>query len=162
MKDDEINEIESLKAQSDEYLAGWKRAKADYENLQKETEKKISGVRDYASENILTVILPIIDHFELALEHTPNISSCSPEDQKQLKNWITGLHAVRALWETVFNEMGLEVVDASGEFNPEIHEAIAEEENEDVAAGKIIRIEQNGYKLKDKLIRPAKVVLSKE
>lgn len=154
-------EMENLKALSEEYLAGWKRAKADYENLAKETERRTQDLAKYANENLLSAIIPIIDQFELALEHTPDITEFAEAERKRLKNWIIGLHAVKALWETAFKEIGLEQVPTDGAFDPSIHEAVAREASETIPTEKIIRVEQAGYLLNGKLLRPAKVIVAK-
>jgi molecular chaperone GrpE len=153
-------ELENLKALSEEYLAGWKRAKADYENLAKETERRTQNLVKFANENLLSAIIPIIDQFELALEHTPDITEFSEAEQKRLKNWIIGLHAVKAIWEAAFREMGLEQVATDGAFDPSVHEAVSREASEIVPTEHIIRVEQPGYLLNGKLLRPAKVVVS--
>lgn len=161
MQKDEYKDIEVLKARCEEYLAGWKRARADYENLTKETERKTRDLVKYANEHLLSVVIPMIDQFELALEHTPDITEFPAAEQKRLKNWVIGLHAVAALWETAFKEIGLEKVPVDGAFDPAIHEAVARETNETIPAEKIIRVEQSGYLLNGRLLRPAKVIVSK-
>jgi molecular chaperone GrpE len=158
----QIEDLETLKAHCEEYLAGWKRAQADYANLQKETEREKREFAKYANEKLLDNLLPAIDQYETALAFTPDLSALPEDEQKRLKNWIIGLHAVRSLWEVAFDSIGLKKVQATGGFDPQIHEVVGEEVSTDVPPGEIVRIAQNGWMLNEKLLRPAKVIVSKE
>ncbi len=152
---------EQLKAQCEEYLAGWKRAQADYANLKRETEKERIEISKFANERLLSNILPAIDQYELALSHEPDIKDLSGETAERIKTWIAGLRAVRAIWETTFGSIGLEQVKTEGAFDPSIHEAVGEEPSEEVAEGVIIHVNQSGWSLNGKLLRPAKVIIAK-
>jgi len=161
-KDDKkVPEESDACLQCDEFLAGWKRCKADYENLVKETEKKRTETVKYANEQLLTLLLPAIDQYETALAFTPDVSALPDDAQKTLKNWIIGLHAVRDLWEAAFDQIGLRKVPAEGPFDPAIHEAVDEEASESVPTGHVIRVTQDGWKIHDRLLCPAKVIVAK-
>jgi molecular chaperone GrpE len=155
-------DLETLRAQCEEYLSGWKRAQADYANLKKETEREKQEFAAYANERLLRELLPAIDQYETALSYTPDLSTLPEEDQKRLKNWIIGLHAVRSLWESVFANIGLTKVATTGTFDPRIHEVVDQEASDTVPPGDIVRVTQNGWKLQDKLLRPAHVIVSTE
>lgn len=94
-------EFEKIKAQCDEYLAGWKRAQADYANLEREMERERGSSMKYANERLLEDLLPAIDQFETALLYTPSVSSLSEEEAKRFAVWMNGLHAVRSLWKVL-------------------------------------------------------------
>ncbi|MEO5927431.1 MAG: nucleotide exchange factor GrpE [Patescibacteria group bacterium] len=151
---------EELKTQAEEYLAGWKRAQADYANLKKDSDREKQEYAKYANERLLDAILPAVDQFETALAYTPDISTLPEQEQKQFKNWIIGIHAVKALWDNVFTTVGLEKIPTTGAFDPQLHEAVGEESKEGVAPGEIVRTMQDGWKLNGKLLRPAKVIIS--
>jgi molecular chaperone GrpE len=159
--DDKEESIEELKEKCEEYLVGWKRAKADYENLQKETEQNKKEYADWAKEECLLRLLPAIDQYEVALHFTPELDLQSEKDQKIFDNWMIGLEAVRSLWQEAAKDLGLEKIPVKGKLDPEIHEAVGEEKSEDVPEGEIIRVTVNGYKIGDKVIRCAKVIISK-
>ncbi|MFA5185542.1 MAG: nucleotide exchange factor GrpE [Patescibacteria group bacterium] len=144
-----------------EYLSGWKRAQADYANLKRETDKEKAEFAMYANERLLERLLPAIDQFETALAFTPDTSNLPEDDKKKLTNWITGLQAVRGSWETVFKDIGLEKVPTDGAFDPLIHEAMAHEPSETVEEGNVVRSIQSGWRLNGKLLRPARVSVSK-
>lgn len=146
----------------EEYLAGWKRAQADYANLRKDTERERQEFVKYANERLLQTFLPAIDQYETALAYTPSIENLPVEDQKRLKNWLIGFQAVKALWESSFKDIGLERVPVKGTFDPRIHEAVAHEAGESVGKGEIIRAVEDGWQLNGKLLRPAKVVVAND
>jgi len=157
-----INEasMKELEEKCEEYLVGWKRAKADYENLMKETEQTKKEFMSWAKEDCLLRLLPALDQYEVALSFTPDLDLKSEKDKKAFDNWMIGLEAVRSLWQEAAKDLGLNKIEAKGKLDPEIHEAVGEEENEDVPAGEIIRVIVNGYKMNDKVIRCAKVIVS--
>lgn len=150
-----------LQKERDEYLAGWKRAQADYLNLQKESEKARTEYAKYATENCLERLLPAIDQFEIAMKFQPPLDMVPEGERKKFENWVTGLHAVKSLWEQAAKELGLEPVTCEGSLDPTCHEAVAEESHPTIGSGEIIKVMQNGWKLNGKLIRPAKVIISK-
>lgn len=155
-------ELERIKKERDEYLDGWKRAKADYDNLIKETERKRTEYTDWANERILTELLPAIDQYETAMQFTPSFEGCAEDQRKRFQNWMVGLEAVRSLWWNAVNDLGLEKIPVQGAFDPVMHDAVGEEEAESVPPGHIIRSTTNGYRLKGKVIRPAKVILNRK
>ncbi|MCW1892425.1 MAG: nucleotide exchange factor GrpE [Candidatus Uhrbacteria bacterium] len=157
----EGNDISKLTAERDEYLDGWKRAKADYDNLVRDTERKRSEFADWATERVLTQLIPALDQYEVALKFTPALDAIPVDQRRPFENWIVGLEAVRSLWWDAAKDLGLERVRITGAFDPTLHEAVGEESSDTVPAGEIIRATMNGYLLKGKLIRPAKVVVSK-
>lgn len=145
---------------AEEYLEGWKRAQADYANLKKETERERMEFVKYANERLLHDLLPAVDQYETALSFTPDISALPEDEQKKLKNWIIGLHAVKALLENTLQSVGLERVRVEGAFDPQIHEAVGREARESVAKGDIVTVAQDGWTLHGKLLRPAKVIIA--
>jgi len=148
------SEIEKLTEERDEYLAGWQRALADYDNLKKEVVKDKSDFAKYATEQIVMSLLPILDNFDQAIKH-------KPDSGDEIDAWMQGVIHIRKQLFDSLEEQGLSEVEIIKEFDPEIHESVGEEESDKVKPGQIIRIEQNGYRLKEKLIRPAKVIICK-
>ncbi len=160
-KKEVVDENDAMDAKCQEYLDGWKRAKADYDNLKKDFEKSRVEIAEYANENLLYELLPAIEHFETALEHVPDISNLADEDKKKLQNWITGIKAVKQLWEQAFRSIGLEHIETKNGFDPAMHEAVSTEQDPEKEEDEIIKIIQPGWKLKDKIIRPTKVIVNK-
>ncbi|MDP3793950.1 MAG: nucleotide exchange factor GrpE [Candidatus Uhrbacteria bacterium] len=144
-----------------EYLAGWKRAQADYQNLKKETEREKSEYTKYANERLLHELLPMIDQLALAMQHVPSISELSESQRKTWENWLTGLKAVQGSWDQLARIIGLERISVEGDFDPMLHEAAGEESAEEKSAGEIIRAVQDGWRLHGKVLRPARVIITK-
>lgn len=158
---DAEGEVTALKRQCDEYLAGWKRAQADYANLKRETKRDLEELAKYSAERTVYALLPVIDQFETALRHVPPLENLSEDKRRIFETWIEGLEAVRSVWEAAARDLGLERVPTKGELDPAVHEAVAEEIAPSVPSGGIVRAAQSGWKLNGKLLRPAKVIVSK-
>ncbi len=157
---DEQN-LDDIMLKCEEYLAGWKRAQADYANLKRESDREKLEYSKYANERLLSDLLPAVDQFEIALDFLPDISQVPDEQRKKLENWFVGMKAVRGLWENAFQTIELEKVRTDAGFDPLLHEAVGEEEREELPEGTILRVVQPGWRLSGKLLRPAKVILSK-
>ncbi len=143
-----------------EYLAGWKRAMADYENLKKQTQEDRKNFSNYAHEQLLSDLLPVIDQFETALKFLPDINNLPEPHKQQIENWLVGIKAVNQLWEQLFNEIGLTKISTDCEFDPNLHTAMSQESDPEKPEGSILRTIQTGYKFKNKVLRPAKVIVN--
>ena len=152
---------QDIQQKCEEYLNGWRRAQADYANLKRDTERERMENIKYANERLLSELLPSIDQFDIALSFIPDTSTLSPEEKKKWDNWLLGIRAVRSLWEGSFQTIGLERVQTNGVFDPNLHEAVGEEEQAGSTTGTIIRTAQSGWRLNGKLLRPAKVIVAK-
>lgn len=126
------------------------RLRADYDNLNRRTKLDREAAEKYRAQKLLTDLLPVIDNFERALQ----VEVASEEAQTLYK----GIEMVyRTLIEATEKE-GLEVIPAVGEaFDPNIHQAVMQEQNSELEAGAVVRELQKGYKLKDRVLRPAMV-----
>jgi len=153
-KKDKSN-IEEIKKQAEEYLAGWQRARADYENLKKQSEKDREDFIKFANSNLLFGLIPVYDNLKLALEHLP-------ADMKD-DNFAVGIEHIKKQFKQVLEHNGLEEIipQPGDEFNPEIHEAIQEKNSDkNEFTGKISRVTSHGYKLNGKIFMPAKVIVN--
>lgn len=132
------------------------RALADSENVKKRLLRETEEMKKYAGESILADLLPILDNLDLALAHTDNLS---PE----CKNFVVGVDMTRKIFLDAVKNHGLEAVQAArgAEFDPEIHEAVGTVEEPSLDDNCIAQVVQNGYRLKGRLLRPAKVMVNK-
>jgi len=145
----------------EEYLNGWKRAQADYHNLQKETEKQKAEWIKMANADLLMSFLPVYDNLKLALQHMPK--------EEKYTDWVIGIEHIKNQFKKVLTDNGIEEIKTVGmEFNPELHEVVAarEADNEKSSSGDnkdskdIIKKEiRPGYLLKGKVLYPAKVII---
>jgi len=132
------------------------RALADSENVKKRLLRETEEMKKYAGESILSDLLPILDNLDLALAHTDGLDGAC-------KNFVIGVDMTRKLFLDAVKSHGLEAVQAErgNEFNPEMHEAVGTVEDSDLDDNHITQMTQRGYILKGRLIRPAKVMVSK-
>ena len=151
-KKDSKQELENYKEQSEENLAGWQRAKADFVNYKKDQEKYLEEFRKYAGEDMVVKLLPTIDNFELAIKHLP-------EDLEKT-DWVKGMVCIKGQFDSFLKEVGVEEIKAVGEkFDPSLFESVGEKES-DKEEGTIVTEVQKGYKMSGKIIRPGKVVIA--
>jgi len=146
-------EVEILKTKMAEYLDGWKRAKADYLNLKKETEAQLRDTVMFANASLLFELLPVLDNFDRAITHLPN--------QEKETDWAKGVIQIQKQLKDIMKIEGVEKIKTVGsKFNPELHEAITMEEKKG-ESGTISEELEAGYQLNKKVIRPAKVKVIK-
>lgn len=144
------NDLEYWKVKAEEYLNGWKRAKADYLNLKKETEKQQAEFVRFSNAALIIEILPIYDHLKMAFNHLP----------KDLKghDWVKGIEGIKKQTQDFLEAMGIKEIKTIREkFNPEYHEAVAHEKKEGFKTDYVFEETKPGYMLHDKVLYPAKV-----
>ncbi len=147
----ELTELELTKKKMNEYLDGWKRAKADYINLKKDSEKKQVEVVQYANAALILELLPIYDNLKTAWKHLP-------DDHEDLKEWIKGVEQIKKQFANFLKNLQIEEIKTVGEkFDPELHEAVSHEKEEGTESETIIEEVKGGYKLYGKVLEPAKV-----
>lgn len=152
-----VDELSVSKARADEYLAGWKRALADYANLQKAATKSREDLVKFACANIVGDLLPVLEGFRQAADHLPPAGA----DEAALRQWIDGVKLIEQQLENVLKKAGLTPVAETGApFDPVVHEAMMTRKQDGAEPGQVLEILQAGYRLHDKVIRPAKVVVS--
>ena len=146
-------ELEKYQKERDEYLDGWKRAKADLINYKKDEAKRFEMMIKFANESLIKELVNVLDSFDLAL-----ISLGNDGDGKIQK----GLYLIRHQLEDALKQQGLEriIVSVGQPFNPALQEAIASIES-DKPSEIIIEEVERGYLLNGKLIRPARVKVAK-
>ena len=145
------DELNKCQKERDEYLDGWKRAKADLINHKKDEAKRFEAVVKFSNEALIKEIINVLDSFDLALD------SLEREGKTE-----KGMYLIRAQLEDILKQNGLErvIVSVGQSFDPALQEAIAAIES-DKPSGIIIEEVEKGYLLNGKLIRPARVKVSK-
>jgi molecular chaperone GrpE len=146
-----LEECEKLK---DEYLAGWQRERAELLNYKKEEMERIGELIKYADLGLILKFLPILDNFEIAEKKLP-------ENLKTDEN-VKGLLQIKNQILDFLKNQGVEEIKSVGEkFNPNFHEVIEEVEVKDKEPGIIVEEVQKGYLINGKVLRPARVKISK-
>jgi molecular chaperone GrpE len=146
-------ETEHMEAKANEYLAGWQRAKADYANLQRESDAKLSDLRKYAAAGFINELLPVIDTFTKAME--------KPPEDAGAKQWVEGIGHIRGQLEKVLAKHGVSVIAETGvPFDANVHEAMLQQPADGAPPGTVVQILEPGYRMHDRVLRPAKVVVA--
>jgi molecular chaperone GrpE len=142
---------EEIKKERDEYLAGWQRARADFINYKKEEAGRLKGFMEYAEQGFLYSLLPVVDNLERAEKELQG-----DKDSKLAE----GFFAIGKQLRDILKSHGVVEVEAEGKaFDPSLHEAIEEVEGE--KSGFVAEVLEKGYLLKNQLLRPAKVKVTK-
>jgi molecular chaperone GrpE len=145
--------LAEVQAKADEYLARWQRVAADMANMRRRHEQERQEYIKQANASLIAELLPVLDSFDLALEHMP--------DEVRSLNWSTGIVQVERQLRSALERVGLTPIEASGKpFDPNEHEALMQEASdlpEDTVTGEL----QRGYKLHDRVLRPAMVKVAK-
>jgi molecular chaperone GrpE len=142
------SELQKLKAERDTLLDRLARLQAEFENARKRASREQQEFRDFASADAIKALLPIFDSFERALQ-TP---------ASQSSEFRNGIELIYKQLQDALSRLGVRPVPAKGErFDPHVHEAIEMVETTEVADHEVIDELQRGYKLKERLLRPAMV-----
>ncbi|HDJ1684094.1 TPA: nucleotide exchange factor GrpE [Staphylococcus aureus] len=146
-KDQKINELQQLADENeDKYL----RLYAEFENYKRRIQKENEINKTYQAQRVLTDILPAIDNIERALQ--------IEGDDETFKSLQKGVQMVHESLINALKDNGLEVIKTEGEaFDPNIHQAVVQDDNPDFESGEITQELQKGYKLKDRVLRPSMV-----
>lgn len=137
-----------------EYLAIAKRALADYDNLKKENEKMKLESSKWAKVNLAYDLIPVMDNFDLAVEF-------APQDPDNTNGFLKGVRNIRAQLASVVHSIGMESYGIQGEiFDPTIHESVGETSDDKRKDQEVIEVKQFGWKVGDKVVRPAKVIIN--
>lgn len=144
-------ELEQLRAQSQEYLDGWQRARAELSNARRRFEKERAEAGQYANAELIRKLLPVGDDFERAL-------AAIPEDKRN-PSWVEGIFMIHRKFQVVLDSVGVQVipVQPGDTFDPEKHQAVTHEATQEYPSGSIIAEVQKGYKMGNAVLRPSLV-----
>ena len=145
------NELEEVKAKSEANLAGWQRAQADFVNFKRRCEQDMSEMTQFANASLILNLLPVLDDFERAFS--------SQQTSKDVLDpaWVEGARLIEKKFKSILEMQGVSGIKTKGEmFDPRVHEAVKQGKGKD---GVIIQEVQKGYKLGEKVLRPARVIV---
>lgn len=152
------NELEALKAKSAEYLEGWQRSRAEFANYKRRVEKEQGETYQNATARVISRFLDVNDDFDRALREMP----ADLTDSEAVAKWAAGMALIQRKLQNLLEAEGVHRLEADGQpFDPQQHEAVTQEESDDHAPGQIIGVVRHGYRLGDKVIRPAMVRVAK-
>lgn len=148
-----LDPISALQAE----VSRWKdlayRSQAELDNYRKRAAREAQEARAYANADLLRSLLPIMDNFEMGLE------AARAESEKSMI--FMGMAMVQRQIQDFLRDMGVQEIETQGKpFDPNAHEAVAQEASDLVADGNVLRVTRRGYRIKDRLLRPASVIVS--
>jgi len=151
----EVDPLEAALAEAAEYKDKYLRAHADFENSKRRLEKDKMNAVSYANESFAKDILAVIDSFENALT---SIEGANEDNSSEvLKQMKEGVNLTYEQLKKILEKNHIKEVDCSGEFDPEVHQAIMQVESDAHEEGDVVQVMQKGYTIKDRILRPAMV-----
>jgi len=146
----ETEELEALRNENEELIDTLQRLQADFDNYRKRAARDQESLVARAGERIVKELLPILDDLERALEAVESHEEAKLED---------GVQLVHRQLEQLLEKEGLALVETGGKFDPHVHEALLTQPS-DADEGSVIEVVQKGYRLGDRVLRPARVVVA--
>jgi molecular chaperone GrpE len=146
--------VGKLEVEKKENFDKYLRAVADLENYRKRNKRDLDDARAEAKTKVLKEMLPVVDNLERAVEHA--------EKSQDPGAVVDGIRLVLRQFLTAFERVDVTPVDAANQpFDPNLHEAISQQETDEFPPGTVVTVLQRGYRLGDRLLRPALVVVAK-
>jgi molecular chaperone GrpE len=154
---EQIEDLKDRAAKADENWQRLLRTSADLDNYKKRAARERDEAVKFANESLIKKLVPVLDNFEMALAATAQNQAGTTQSLQ------TGVTMIHQLLKNALLESGLEEVDSTGKtFDPNWHEAVSQQETTEVAEGQVLQQLRKGYKLRDRLIRPATVIVAKK
>lgn len=149
--DDLQNEIEELQSEVERLKDGWQRERADFANYKKRVQKDATRSYQDAMTSILKIFLNVSDDLDRALKNQP--------ENEQSAKWVNGIELIYQKLNNQLKNQGVERMEIKpgDEFDPNVHEAVTQEDHEEFSDGQIIDVVQPGYRIAERVIRPAMV-----
>ncbi len=144
-------QLAALTAERDEYLDLAQRVQADFENFRKRAAREQERLVAHAHERLVRELLPILDDLERAVE------AAERHEEAQL---VEGVKLVEQSLRNALNKEGLVEIETDGAFDPHVHEALLTQPSGDAEPGSVLEVVQRGYRVGDKVVRPARVIVA--
>ena len=147
-------ELAEATAKAAEHLDGWQRAVADLANYKKRIERERAESYQYTAGAIITRLLPALDDLDRAMKDAPG--------DPALRQWVEGMALIQRKLHSIVENEGVQRIEAKGaQFDPNIHEAVTHDESPDHSEGEVIEVLRQGYRLGERVLRPALVRVAK-
>lgn len=144
-------QLEAAKAEAAANLDNWQRTAAEMANFKRRQLEQANRRREDTIAEIISQIFPVLDDFDLAFKNVP------AELTEKEANWVSGFTLVQRKLQKVLEQNEVQPIDATGEFNPNLHEAVTHENSPEHASNAIIAELRKGYKLGERVLRPTLV-----
>lgn len=154
----ELDELRAKAAKADEHWDRLLRQAADFENFKKRAARDRADAIRFANEGLLGKLIPVLDNFDMAMAAANNAQAASSADALK-----TGVNMIHSQFKAALAEAGLEELNATGKpFDPNWQEAVSHQESTDVPEGQVLQQLRMGYKFRERLLRPATVIVAKQ
>jgi molecular chaperone GrpE len=151
-----LGELKERAAKADEHWDRLLRLTADFENFKKRANREKQEAIKFANEGLLQKMVPLLDNFEMALTAVQQAQGGAAQSLQ------AGINMVYGQFKSALAEAGLEEIDAMGQpFDPNRHEAVSQKETAEAPEGQVVQQLRRGYKLRERLLRPASVIVAK-
>ena len=132
------------------------RTRADFDNYRKRAARERQDAVKFANESLLQKLIPVLDNFDIA------VAAAAEAKEGAAQSLQTGVNMILSQLRNALTDAGLEEIDASGKpFDPNFHEAVSQQETEEVPEGQVVQQLRKGYRLRERLLRPASVIVAK-
>lgn len=146
-------QLEAAQQQAKEYLDGWQRARAELDNFRKRVEREREMLRGNLQGEVIRGLLPVLDDLDRAMSNLP--------DDLKDHDWVGGIALVHRNFQKALAEQGVMEIPALGEeFDPNIHEAAMQREQEGAEPGTVVEVLRKGYQIGERVVRPSMVVVA--
>ena len=153
---EQLEELKQRAAKADENWERLLRVTAELDNYKKRAAREKQDAIKFANETLLTKLIPVMDTFDMALTAAQNSQTDAAQSLQ------AGVKMIYQQLKNSLAEAGLEEIDATGKaFDPNLHEAIAQQKTTELPEGQVLQQNRKGYKLRERLLRPASVIVSK-
>jgi molecular chaperone GrpE len=154
---EELAALTTQAAKAQEHWDLLLRTTADFDNFKKRAARERQDAVKYANESLLQKLIPILDNFDMAMTAATNAKEGTAQSLQ------TGVNMILTQFRNALTEVGLEEIDATNKpFDPNFHEAVSQQESTDAPEGQVVQQLRKGYKLRDRLLRPATVIVAKK
>jgi molecular chaperone GrpE len=154
--------VVAAQKERDAYKEQFLRAVADFDNYRKRIERERRELSEYAAADVLRDLLPIIDNFERALQASASAPGAPVDRSTESEAFYRGIELIHKQMLDLLRKRGVTPIDALGaDFDPNVHQAVIHEPSEEHREGEVMQELQHGYKLGDRLLRPAMVKVAK-
>ena len=155
---EQFEELKQRAAKADEHWERMLRATADFDNFRKRAARERQESIRFANEALLEKLIPVMDNFDMALAAAAQ--SAQGEATQSLQ---TGINMIYQQFRQALTDSGLEEIDATGKpFDPNLHEAVSQRDEANVPEGQVVQQLRKGYRLRERLIRPATVIIARK
>lgn len=151
-------ELDTARQQAQEYRDGWQRERAEFANYKRRTEKEQADLRQNAAGRLIARYLDVLDDFDRAMADQPAENASA----EVVIKWVAGIALIYRKFQKVLDEENVTRIVAEGQpFDPTQHEAVTHEDSAEHESGQVIAVLRQGYKIGDRVIRPALVRVAK-